>query len=411
MPGLGRKHRGTTGVDVLVLDAELRQSLVCVRSLGRAGLRVAAAGHRASPAAASRWCHVALRVADVARDAAAFVEAAQEADRRLRPRVVITSHDGSIAALQPHRDALQASLALAPNGALAAAGSKTLTYAAADRAGVRRPRGVGISSTADLGDALLEVPLPVVLKPDRSWLETAVGGRRVQAAIAVDVPEAERVTGRLLDAGAKVLVQEWFPGRREAVSLLRQDGRVRMLCAQVAYRMAPPLGGSSVVRESVSPPPDTTEAAERLVEELDLDGPSEVEFRRDRSGEAVLMEVNARLSASVEVAVRAGVDFPRGLHAWAAGEQVPRVTRYRDGVRMRWLGGDLSWLYRTLRSQGSPDSLPAGRAAAVFVGDFFRPAAYDYLSASDPVPAAVAVTQFARDAVDSIPRRLRRDER
>jgi predicted ATP-grasp superfamily ATP-dependent carboligase len=348
-----------------------------------------------------------VHIADVSRDASAFVDAVVEADRRLKPRVVITSHDGSVDALRPHRGALGSSLALAADPALAAATSKTLTYAAADRAGVRRPRSLEVASTADLRGVLREVPPPVVLKPDRSWIESTAGGRRVQAAVAVDVREAERFAGRLLDAGAHVLVQEWLPGRRDAVSLLRQDGRIRMLFAQVAHRMAPPLGGSSVVRESVAPPPDATEAAERLADELDLDGYSEVEFRRDRNGNAVLMEANTRLSASVEVAVRAGVDFPRGLFAWAAGEEVPRVTRYREGVRMRWLGGDLSWLYRTISSQGRPDSLPAGRAAAVFLGDFFRPAAYDYVSASDPVPLVVAVAQFARAGIASLPRRLR----
>lgn len=66
------------------------------------------------------------------------------------------------------------------------------------------------------------------------------------------------------------------------------------------------------------------EAGERLVTELDLDGYSEVEFRRDREGNAVLMEINPRLSASVEVAVRAGVPFSRLLYAWAAGEPSSR---------------------------------------------------------------------------------------
>jgi hypothetical protein len=123
------------------------------------------------------------------------------------------------------------------------------------------------------------------------------------------------------------------------------------------------------------------------------------------------MEVNARLSASVEVAVRAGVDFPLGLHTWAMGGVVPAVTGYREGLRMRWLGGDLSWLWRTFSSQGMPDSLPAGQAAALFATDFLRPAAYDYATISDPRPAAVAVGQFVGDAVRSLPRRLREARR
>ena len=79
-----------------------------------------------------------------------------------------------------------------------------------------------------------------------------------------------------------------------------------------------------MLRVSIPLPPDVNTAAERLVTELDLEGYSEVEFRRDRQGNAVLMEINPRLSASVEVAVRAGVPFSRLLYAWAAGSPSSR---------------------------------------------------------------------------------------
>src|SRR2546429_9886553 len=47
----------TMAFDALVLNASLRQALVTVRSLGRRGLRVAAAATvRTAPAFSSRWC-------------------------------------------------------------------------------------------------------------------------------------------------------------------------------------------------------------------------------------------------------------------------------------------------------------------------------------------------------------------
>src|SRR5207248_3934778 len=131
--------------------------------------------------------------------------------------------------------------------------------------------------------------------------------------------------------------QEWVPGRREAVSLLYAEDRVWARFAQVAHRTLPALGGVSVARESIPLPPDSGEGAERLVRAMGLEGYSEVEFRRDAAGRPRLMEVNARLSASVEIAVRAGVDFPLLLHRWAAGERLDPVPGYRVGLRMRWL--------------------------------------------------------------------------
>jgi len=154
------------------------------------------------------------------------------------------------------------------------------------------------------------------------------------------------------------------------------------------------LGGSSVLRESIPLPADLLEASVALVTTAGLEGYSEVEFRRDAAGRPRLMEINPRLSASVEVAVRSGVDFPRLVYAWSTGSPLPRVGGYRTGVRMRWLGGDIRWLRDTIALRGRPEAAPPKQAVTDFVLDCLRPAAYDYVSASDPRPALVAVCGF-----------------
>ena len=82
-------------------------------------------------------------------------------------------------------------------------------------------------------------------------------------------------------------------------------------------------------------PDDIGPAARRLVAALGLDGYSEVEFRRDAAGVPALMEINPRPTASLELAVRAGVDFPLLLYRWAAGLPVEHAGGYRMGVRLR----------------------------------------------------------------------------
>jgi hypothetical protein len=119
------------------------------------------------------------------------------------------------------------------------------------------------------------------------------------------------------------------------------------------------------------------------------------------------MEINPRLSASVEIAVRAGVDFPLLLYRWAAGETLHNVHGYRTALRMRWLGGDVAWMRDTLSAQGRPDVMPAARALGSFVGDFFRAARYDYVTADDLRPAAAASAAWARAACVGAGRRAR----
>lgn len=394
-------------VDALVLDGNLRQSLVTTRSLGQAGLRVGVVEVDAhAPALRSRWCTVGGVVSDRSRTRDEFVDDVAAFAAEHAAKVIITSHDGSIEALRPRRQEVEehAKLALASEAALAAAVDKRRTLALAKRLGVGVPRSVEISAQAEVADAVVEVGLPAVVKPATSWVWAAEGSR-LDCACVTSPREAAEAVGRIIGRGGRALVQEWLDGRREAVSLFRAQSRVWARFAQLAHRMQPPLGGVSVLRESISVPRDIGTWAEQLVDAMDLDGYGEIEFRRDRSGRAKLMEVNPRLSASVEVAVRAGVDFPRLLYAWAAGEPLRPIAGYRVGYRMRWLGGELQWLRETLRTQGRPDVSPRSRAIAAVVHDTLRPAGYDYLDRRDLRPALTATGAFL---ARRLPQRLHR---
>jgi predicted ATP-grasp superfamily ATP-dependent carboligase len=383
-------------VDVLVLDGEQRQSLVSVRSLGRAGVRVAALERRPAPALRSRWCAAAVAVPDWFLDSDAFVDGVLTVVQRYAPRVVLPVSDGTLDALCRRRAEVEQDvrLAAASDEALAIAVDKERTLALAEELGIGIPGSVPVESVREVGAAVKEVGLPAVVKPVRSWVSQGRRGDRFTCELATTPQEAEVAVERILAAGSHALVQEWITGSREAVSLMYVNGRVVARFAQLTHRMFPPLGGSSIVRESLPLPRDVAEAAEALVAATNLEGYAEVEFRRDARGRPRLMEINPRLSASVELAVRAGVDFPLLLYRWANGDRMETLTEYRYGLRMRWLGGDLRWLRRAVIDRGRPDVPPTHRALGSFVADFFRPAAYDYVSLSDLRPALSATAGF-----------------
>ena len=119
------------------------------------------------------------------------------------------------------------------------------------------------------------------------------------------------------------------------------------------------------------------------------------------------MEINPRLSASVEVAVRAGVNFPLLLHDWATGNRLDRPGGYRTGVRMRWLAGDVRWVVDSLRGQGRPDADPVGRVLWAFTRDFGRRSGYDYMTPDDVRPAAIATLGAVRSTRKTVTKRLR----
>jgi predicted ATP-grasp superfamily ATP-dependent carboligase len=154
------------------------------------------------------------------------------------------------------------------------------------------------------------------------------------------------------------------------------------------------------MRQTIRPPADSAAMAERLVLEAGLDGYSEVEFRRSVDGRPLLMEINPRLSQSIEIARKAGVDFARMQLEWARGGRLDRVEGYRIGVRVGWLAGDARFAVSALRGSGSP--APARRDAAQIGRDYLTGTRIEGLDLSDPRPVLSALAFNARGLVKKL---------
>lgn len=381
--------------DILILDGTYKQSLTAARSLGRAGLRVALGESssqyhpdRGAAAWRSRYCARAVVLPDYNRDQAAYIDAVVAFVREHRVRVVLPTGDANIVMLAPHRQRcadLHCTLAVASDSALEIANDKVRTLEVADKLGIAYPKSIPVTGLADLRGAEAEFGYPFVLKPTISW--TGEAPDRVAPTEVVNEAEAMVATERYLATGCEVLAQQWVPGRREGVTLLMVDGEVLGICGAVAHRTVPPLGGISVMRESIAVPDDILDASICLATTIGLDGPCEVEWRRDADGYPLLMEVNARLAGTLENANRSGVDFPLLVWQWATGQPVQPMLTYRVGVRTRWISGDLQWLRANIEHPGRPDTMSVPRAFWTVLLDFFRTGHYDYLDCRDAWPA------------------------
>jgi hypothetical protein len=107
-------------------------------------------------------------------------------------------------------------------------------------------------------------------------------------------------------------------------------------------------------------------ACEQLLDALGYDGAAMVEFKlNSTTGEYVLMEINARLWGSVQLAIDAGVDFPSALVHLAMGEPLPDGTPFRAGVRSVWELGELDHLWALGRRSATSLQLPPGQSAGV----------------------------------------------
>ncbi|HEX2746254.1 MAG TPA: ATP-grasp domain-containing protein [Streptosporangiaceae bacterium] len=408
-PATGRPGSRSDGYDILILDAGYKQSLASARSLGRAGLRVAMGEcfvecdpSRPVLAFQSHYSSCNVQLPSYATDPDGFASAIAEFVRAHPTRVILPTGDAVISTLLPHRQRfaeLGSVLAMAPEAALEIALDKDRTLEVARKLGIEQPRTMRIDTLGDLPGVLAEFNFPIVLKPTASW--SGHSDHRVQPMEVIDRDEATAVTQDMLAAGSSVLAQEWACGRREGMSLFIANGEVMAACAHAAYRTHPPLGGASVMRESIPMLPDIYDPAVRLAQAIGLEGVCEVEFRRDAAGRALLMEINPRLAGTIENAVHSGVDFPMLIWQWATGQEVDRVDSYRIGVRTHWLYGELRWLQANHRRTGRPDSIPRARALWTIALEMIRTRHYDCFDPHDLGPGLAELRNTAASVLKS----------
>ena len=386
---------------VLVLDGDTRAGLEMARRLQRLGERVAIASSEAGASGMrtrAAEARVVLPDPRTAFDAYAdaIVHSLGAGD------VAMCSGERALEALRARREAIAARgaiAAIASEPALTVAGSKRLTLDRATALGIASPRSLQVCTPGEVIAGAGELGYPLVVKPLASWRALpGGGGETVAPMLAYDRPGLEAVAQRLVRPDAPALLQQVAAGVRETHKLVIQDGRVIARLVMVAERCWPPLGGSSVMRMTIEPPSDSYALALALVTDVGLEGVSEVEFRRDASGRPLLMEINARISQSVALAHRAGVELTSLQLRWARGERLEPAADYRRGVRLGWPAGEARLLACGLigRLDPRPRALDELRDIARDYG--LRHAGLEGLDRRDPAPTAAALAFTLRSA-------------
>ena len=124
-----------------------------------------------------------------------------------------------------------------------------------------------------------------------------------------------------------------------------------------------------------------------------------VEYKVSQAtGEPYIMEINGRFWGSLQLAIDAGVDFPRLL---VEGNPNGPVTSYRTGVKLRWELGDLDHLVARLRRSARELALPPespGRIGAIgaFLTGFAPGIRQEIFRWSDPRPMLVEGRDWLR---------------
>lgn len=336
----------------LVLDGHCDAAIATVQSLGRLGVRVdVASKERRSLACRSRYARRVVEQPDVVpSELARWLDGLAYSEPT--PTLVVPSTEASLIAMRrlPASHPLRLCAPLPPDASLDIALDKLACAGAALAAGMAVPRTRVVRPCSR--DP--EWDYPTVLKPTRSKL--VVQGKLVtaEAVIAQDPQQRERYLRRWCPT-ASVIEQECVPGAGFAVSVLCERGSVRWHFAHHRLHELPLHGGPSTYRQAITAPPAILAACTRLMRHLDWHGVAMVEFKGDMGNSTPrFLEVNPRLWGSLGLAVRAGVDFPRGLLDLAEGRPVGPQPTYAVGLRARNLPRDALRLRSAIASGVGP---------------------------------------------------------
>lgn len=147
-----------------------------------------------------------------------------------------------------------------------------------------------------------------VIKPTLSFKTDTLSKRQ-----KVEIIESEEnyITWRQqFDLNEEYLVENYFSGIGEGISVLAIEGKVLAFFAHKRVR-EPRTGGGSSYRKSIKLDSDMAEACIKLCRATNYTGVGMFEFKKNQeTNEWILVEVNARFWGSLPLAIYAGVDFP-----------------------------------------------------------------------------------------------------
>ncbi len=315
---------------VLVGNCTFNSGLAIMRSLHSAGAEVVGADARRLPFNLHSRCSPPYEQIAPAKSAD-FVDSLVRVLDKHKPDVLLPC--GAAQECSQAKDVLSqsTSLLVPDSDTFSAVHDKRLIVEQCKQSGIRTPELLDVDSGRKLlRSGRVEA---VIVKPRQNF----GGGKGV--SIVTHVEELDRLTKDIEDRFGEALIAEFVPGPDGAnIAIQVLFDRYSRLIGHFALqkiRLYPPRVGISAVGVSIHRA-DLLQSILPMFTRLQWQGPADIEFKIDsRTGEAWLIEVNARFSGAVGFAIACGVNLPLLSCQAAMGEELPETTTpvYRAGVK------------------------------------------------------------------------------
>lgn len=373
---------------VLVTDAQMRNSLAIIRSLGSKGIEVTSAEEtRFATGFFSKYCKNKIVYPNPHKHPDKFVDYLLGVVKEDGYQAIFPVTDSTVIPIAKYKQEFCKYTLVPPPDyeILMKAVDKAETIKVAQENGIPCPKTYLIDNIKEVETVKDELQFPVIIKPRSSF-----GSRGL--TLCQSVEELSLRYPKVVAAYGSCIIQEYIPHGGEELgvyALVNFDSELRAVTVHKRLRSYPVSGGPSTLRETVSRS-ELVETALCLLKALQWAGVAMVEFKVDpRDNQPKLMEVNPRWWGSLQLSILSGVNFPYLLYKLITEGDVEPVLNYKVGVRCRWLlPGDILWF---LSAQHKLYNLPR------FL-KFERN--YDILSWKDPGPTLGFILASLRFAID-----------
>ena len=127
-----------------------------------------------------------------------------------------------------------------------------------------------------------------------------------------------------------MMVMECLPGEEGSVDLIADHGKILYM----AYRESNVNLASIPQEATLSYNQEAYDIAEAVIGKLGLDGNADLDFKCDADGHPVLMEINPRIAATMQIFKMGGMNLPYLRVKQLLGEELPKVE-IQYGVKMK----------------------------------------------------------------------------
>lgn len=132
----------------------------------------------------------------------------------------------------------------------------------------------------------------------------------------------------------QMMAMEYLPGTEGSVDLIAENGKILYM----AYRESTVNLHSIPQEGELKENPEAYLIAKKVIEALNFTGNADLDFKNDKYGHPVLLEINPRIAATMKIFKEGGLNLPYLRIKQLLGEEMPKVDiKYGIKFKRRYL--------------------------------------------------------------------------